>query len=58
MSIRLVAVDIDDTLITDELFIPEMVKEAIAAARSKGVKVVLATGACCLLQFPLPRSWG
>jgi Cof subfamily protein (haloacid dehalogenase superfamily) len=58
MSIRLVAVDIDDTLITDELFIPEMVKEAIAAARSRGVKVVLATGRMLSSTIPVAQELG
>lgn len=41
---RLVAMDCDDTLLTDELVVPASAKEAIAAARSRGVRVVVATG--------------
>ena len=58
MAIRLVAVDIDDTLITDELIIPERVKEAIASARAQEVKVVLATGRMLSSTVSLPGSWG
>jgi Cof subfamily protein (haloacid dehalogenase superfamily) len=42
--IRLVAIDVDDTLITDELTIPQATSQAIAKALAKGVEVTLATG--------------
>ena len=42
--IRLVAIDVDDTLITDELTIPQATSQAIAKAMAKGVEVTLATG--------------
>ncbi len=58
MAIRLVAVDIDDTLITDELIIPQRVKEAIAAARARGVKIVLATGRMLSSTIPFARDLG
>lgn len=41
---RLVAIDVDDTLLTEELVVPKAAVEAIAAARKGGVRVVLATG--------------
>ena len=34
--IRLVAIDVDDTLITDELTIPQATSQAIAKAMAKG----------------------
>ena len=58
MAIKLVAVDIDDTLITDELIIPERVKEAVAKARAQGVKVVLATGRMLSSTIPFARELG
>lgn len=42
--IRLVAIDVDDTLITDELTIPQASSSAIARAQAKGVDITLATG--------------
>ena len=44
MAIKLVAIDIDGTLITDQLTITPATKEAIQQATKQGVKVVLCTG--------------
>lgn len=44
MSIKLVAVDIDGTLITDDRKITPEVFEAVQEAKKQGVKVVIATG--------------
>lgn len=44
MAIKLVAIDIDGTLITDQLTITPATKAAIQAATKQGVKVVLCTG--------------
>ena len=43
-DIRLVALDLDDTLLTDGLIITPRTKEAIEAARRQGVAVTIATG--------------
>ena len=51
--IRLVAIDLDDTLLTDDLTIPPGAKEAIRRATSRGVTVVLATGR----MFPAARPF-
>lgn len=58
MSIKLIAIDIDDTLITDELIIPQGCKEAINEARSRGVKVVLATGRMPESTIPFAEELG
>ncbi|MEH2922019.1 sugar-phosphatase [Samsonia erythrinae] len=44
MSVKLIAIDMDGTLLTPENRISPAVKAAIAAAREQGVQVVLATG--------------
>ena len=44
MSIKLVAVDIDGTLITDDRKITDQVFEAVQDAKKQGVHVVIATG--------------
>lgn len=44
MSIKLVAIDIDGTLITDHHTIHPQVKEAIHQARMQGIHIVLCTG--------------
>ncbi|NLK09139.1 MAG: HAD family phosphatase [Firmicutes bacterium] len=44
MSIKLVAIDVDDTLIDDKREITAENRKAIARARAQGVRVVLATG--------------
>lgn len=42
--IKLIAIDLDDTLLTDDKKITESNKEALLYAREKGIKVVLCTG--------------
>ncbi len=44
MSIKLVAVDIDGTLITDDRRITDDVFQTIQEAKAQGVHVVIATG--------------
>lgn len=44
MKYRLVAIDIDDTLLTDELTITEGTRKALAEALAQGCVVTLATG--------------
>jgi Cof subfamily protein (haloacid dehalogenase superfamily) len=58
MPIKLIAIDIDDTLITDELIIPQGCKEAINKARRRGVKVVLATGRMPASTIPFAEELG
>jgi Cof subfamily protein (haloacid dehalogenase superfamily) len=48
------AIDLDDTLLTDDLTIPPSALSAIAAARKKGVRVVVATGR--MFQSALPHA--
>ena len=43
-SYRLVAIDLDDTLLTDDLEITEGTKRALAAAAAEGCVVTIATG--------------
>lgn len=42
--IRLIALDLDDTLLMEDCTIPDDVVETLQAAEAKGVKVVIATG--------------
>ncbi|MBW1604800.1 sugar-phosphatase [Lactobacillus sp. Sy-1] len=44
MDIKLIAIDIDGTLVDDDKVLREPTKQAIAAARQKGIKIVLCTG--------------
>ena len=44
MAIKLIAIDMDGTLLLPDHTISPAVKNAIAAARERGVKVVLTTG--------------
>ncbi len=44
MTYRMIAIDVDDTLLTDDLCIPLRVSRAIRKAVEKGVRVVLCTG--------------
>lgn len=53
MPIRLVAIDLDDTLLTNELVIPPGAIRAIGRAQEAGVHVVIATGR----MFPAARPF-
>ncbi|NOJ99215.1 HAD hydrolase family protein, partial [Corallococcus coralloides] len=44
MAIKLIAIDMDGTLLLPDHTISPAVKTAIAAARARGVNVVLTTG--------------
>ncbi len=52
MSIKLVAIDIDGTLVNDQKKISPFVKEAIMEARTQGVKIVLCTGRPTIGVYP------
>lgn len=47
MAIKLIAIDMDGTLLLPDHTISPAVKTAIAAARERGVNVVLTTGRPC-----------
>ncbi|HEX7056523.1 MAG TPA: Cof-type HAD-IIB family hydrolase [Bacilli bacterium] len=44
MAYKMIAIDIDDTLLNDELAIPPETRQALAKAKARGVEVTLATG--------------
>lgn len=54
--IRLLAVDIDDTLLNDDLVIPEDTNWAIAKARELGIMVTLVTGRMFQSSVPFARE--
>lgn len=54
--IRLIALDLDDTLLAPDLTIPEPSKEAIRRARELGVAVILATGRMFRSALPYARE--
>ena len=58
MTYRLVALDLDGTLMGSDLIIPPVVREAIAAARERGVCVTLATGRMFGATLPFARQLG
>lgn len=57
-KIALVALDLDDTLLTSELTIPEPAKIAIRQAWKQGVKVTVATGRMFRSALPYARELG
>jgi Cof subfamily protein (haloacid dehalogenase superfamily) len=56
--IRLLAVDMDGTLMGDDLVISPRVRRAIAAAQERGVVVTLATGRMLDFVLPFARDLG
>ena len=55
-DIRLVALDLDDTLLNDDLIITPRTKKAIQAARETGVTVTIATGRVFESALPYARE--
>lgn len=58
MTIRLVAMDLDDTLLRDDWTLSPRVVDAIQKARKKGVKVTLATGRMAISTRPYVQQLG
>jgi Cof subfamily protein (haloacid dehalogenase superfamily) len=58
MDIRLVALDIDDTLVDHSSIIPERSLKALRAAQTQGVEIVLATGRGYLGTEAIRRQLG
>jgi Cof subfamily protein (haloacid dehalogenase superfamily) len=54
MSIKLIAIDLDDTLLRDDISISDYTKKTLQAALAKGVRIVIATGR----MFQAARPWG
>lgn len=54
--IDLVAIDLDDTLLTEELTIPAACVDAVRRAQARGVRVVLATGRMFCSALPYARQ--
>lgn len=55
---KLLAVDLDDTLLNTGLQVPERSRQAILAAREAGVRVTLATGRMFRSALPFARELG
>ena len=58
MCIRLVALDIDDTLVDHSSILPERTRKALRAAQAQGVEIVLATGRGYLGTEAIRRQLG
>jgi len=56
--IRLLAVDVDGTLVGDDLTISPVVKESVAAAMARGVTVTIASGRMYPSTLPFARDLG
>ncbi|HEX5690310.1 MAG TPA: HAD-IIB family hydrolase, partial [Roseiflexaceae bacterium] len=58
MSYRLLALDIDGTIVGGDLLVPDAVAQAIAAAQAHGVRVTLATGRMFGATRPFAQQLG
>src|ERR1700723_2283345 len=56
MSIRLIALDIDGTLLASRWQLPEANRAAIAAATARGIEVALVTGRRYDFALPIARQ--
>lgn len=55
---KLLAIDLDDTLLDGQLEVPELSRQAIQTARDQGVLVTLATGRMFRAALPYARQLG
>jgi len=55
---KLLAVDLDDTMLNSQLMIPEASRRAVEQARQAGVRVTLATGRMFCSALPFARELG
>ena len=53
-AIKLIAIDLDDTLLHDDISVSDYTKKVLKSAMDKGVKIVIATGR----MFQAARPWG
>lgn len=53
-SIQMIAIDLDDTLLRDDISVSDYTKKVLGEALSQGVKIVIATGR----MFQAARPWG
>lgn len=53
-SIQMIAIDLDDTLLRDDISVSEYTKAVLKKALNRGVKIVIATGR----MFQAARPWG
>lgn len=53
-SIKMIAIDLDDTLLRDDISLSDYTKKTLQKAMAKGVKIVIATGR----MFQAARPWG
>lgn len=58
MRYRLVAVDLDDTLLTDDLTVSEATREAMKQAMARGVQLTFATGRSFISALQFARQIG
>ncbi|KXS42895.1 MULTISPECIES: Cof-type HAD-IIB family hydrolase [unclassified Candidatus Frackibacter] len=58
MAYKLIAIDMDDTLLSDEFRMPVAVKDAIAQAVAQGVIVTIATGRMYSSALPYVKDLG
>ncbi len=58
MSFRLIAIDLDGTLLDREMNMPLASREAIRKATEKGVKVIIATGRMYRASLPFVKKLG
>lgn len=52
--IEMIAIDLDDTLLRDDISVSDYTKHVLQAAMDKGIKIVIATGR----MFQSARHWG
>ena len=58
MTYRLVALDLDGTVMERDLIIPDAVREAVGEARARGIQVTLATGRMFAATTPFASALG
>jgi len=57
MPVRLIALDIDGTLLDDQSQLPEMNRKAVAEAAARGIEIALVTGRRYDFAMPIARQF-
>lgn len=57
MKIKMAAIDLDGTLLHDDMSLSDFSKDIIRKAEHRGIHIVLATGVCLTQRVPRRKNW-
>ena len=57
MKIKMAAIDLDGTLLHDDMSLSDFSKDIIRKAEHRGIRIVLATGRMLTRRVPRRKNW-